>query len=325
MQPGDPATNLADIAENLDIKETPNDNNGQTESGESRESGGSDNQEPGDSQGGSAEAPANEPSGSGEGDNQEGSGDVGDGASEDESGEGYIADEVEPEEEPTPEPEVPNTGALSPELQYVVENLPDIPVRGKTGTNDTIKTFNVKSAGQLPDDFQFASEKDRLLFTQAISSQELKANQLLTQYQQDQVTKQNEQYVQQENEDIRHDIGDLQREGRLGKFQYPADDPKFNDDPAVKEAQNVINFMNDVNKRYADQKKLYRIDFKTAFEVLESQKAKQNPAQKQEDAARKQVSRRTAGSQGAASKDIVKPRIHSDMQNLMSYIDNLDM
>ena len=218
--------------------------------------------------------------------------------------EGYVADEGDQDEEEPADETAKEPSNLSPDLQYVVDNLPVLGVRGKDG-----KTYQVKAAGQLPDDFEFATKKEELLFNQALAGQELKAQQLQAQYNTNQQNKSAQEFSEKENRDIRKDIGSLQREGKMGKFQYAPDDSRFNDDPAVKEAQKVIDFMNEANAKYLEAANkggvLYHLSFRDAYNLMPKD-APKNQAQQQEDKQRKQVTRQMAGA--ASSPPTAQPK-----------------
>lgn len=240
---------------------------------------------------------------------------------------GYVADEVEEDgtvEPPKPkEAEQPNQ-AISPDLQYVVDRLPNLAVRGKDGKN-----YQIKAAGQLPEDFEFATKRDELMFNQAIAGQELKAQQLLGEYNSKQQQDAAAKYSTQENEDIRHDIGDLQREGLLARFQHNPTDPQFTSDPAVKTAQEVMEYMNEKNEKYAKANKLYRISFRDAFDQMARDgkvaTTKEERGQAKEDKERKTVTRQTAGAKSTTGGKNSGPKVHSSMESLISRIESMDL
>lgn len=260
--------------------------------------------------------PSDKSAGEGEGGSKGGSesnpgGDSGDPAkgSESKDGgepEGYVADAEDEDGEGEPsEPEKKEPSNLSPDLQYVVDNLPVLSVRGKTGENGAVKTFQVKAAGQLPEDFEFASKREELLFTQALAGQELKAHQLQSQFYQNQQSKAASEFTEKENKDIRRDIGALQREGKLNRFKLQPNDPKFTEDPAVKQAQDVIDFMNQRNTEYLEAANkggvLYHLSFKDAYNLMQQQAPSKAPTkQQQEDRERKDVTRKGAGAASSA-------------------------
>lgn len=250
----------------------------------------------------------------------------GDGATE-----GYVADEAdeEGEEEPSDKPvDAPNN--LSPDLQYVVDNLPTLSVRGKTSGNGTPKTFQVKAAGQLPEDFEFVSKREELLFTQALAGQELKAQQLQSQYYQDQQSKAASEFTEKENKDIRRDIGALQRDGKLERFKLQPNDPKFNDDPAVKQAQEVIDFMNQRNTEYLEAANkggvLYHLSFRDAYNLMGQQTPPKAPTkQQQEDKERKDITRKGAGAASSAPTGGSKAPGYSYVGDLKDMVDMMGL
>jgi hypothetical protein len=292
-----------------------------TDTGKTRTDGQTDSGANSDSARGDGEGqPQGGPEGNSGGDSKDPSDDSGQNGSD---SSGYLADEGDDESEPEPPPKDTEPTNLSPDLQYVVEHLPALSVRGKDG-----KTYSVKAAGQLPDDFEFATKRDELLFSQAIAGQELKAQQLQTQYFQEQQNKAAQEFSDKENRDIRRDIGSLQREGRLERFKYAPDDRRFNDDPAVKEAQKVIDFMNERNSEYLDMANkggvLYHLSFRDAYRLMQSETSSKPPTrQQQEDRERKQVTRQTAGATSGTPSSAPKSRSYGYVGDLKDMVDIL--
>lgn len=227
--------------------------------------------------------------------------------------EGYTADQIEeePKDEPAEDDAQPiQTSALSPTQQYVYDNLPSLSVRGKAGTDGEVKTFTVKVAQELPDNFEFASDRDRAIFNQDIADQTTRANQLTAQYTADQQKQTLTEFEARENADIQKDMSDLQREGLLPKFKLQPNDPGFEDSPEVKQAQEVLSLMNERNQKYAQEGRLARISYRDAFDIWQGQQAsKPNPELQKEDSARKQVTEKIGGSQGASPDQVSKPRV----------------
>lgn len=313
------AGTISEHIENLNLEES-DDDTGRTENPVPGDDQGTD---PGDTKGADAnggaknkdtERPADDGTGAGK--------DEGSGESDDDNG--YLADELEEEPEPEEQQEVPSS--VSPELKYVVDNLPEIAVRGRTSPNGPLRTYNVKAAQQLPDEFEFASSKEQANFFQAVAAQEYRARELMAQFQQQQQQQQTKRFSDQENSEIRSDIADLQREGLLPKYKYAPNDRRFESDPGVKASQEVLDFMNEVNNEYARAGKLYHINYRTAFELISKQKAEESGRSKQnaEDRARKEVTRQLAGAQGAPSTGLSRPRVARNMEDLKSRIDMLD-
>jgi hypothetical protein len=317
-------TAIADLVENMDLPEETSDGKPSSEpsTGPGKDDGdGKDNT--GDGAGESGVKPGDE------GESKDGSGGDAkgaDGATESKTDDsGHLADEGEGGEttEPTTQTkaEEPLPTGLSADLQYVVERLPVLSVRGKD------RTYQVKAAGQLPEDFEFASKREELIFNQSLAAQELKADKLLAEYNNNQQQETFKKYSDQENTDIRHDIGDLQRENGLPRFKYLPTDSRFNDDPAVKAVQEVMDFMNEKNQDYINNSKPYRITFRDAYDQMVTKIQKETPTdtkQKQEDSERKNVSRSTSQGRSASSAPVSKPVVSRNMEDLMSKIDNLD-
>lgn len=230
--------------------------------------------------------------------------------------EGLTADELTEEEtEEAQKPEAKeqqmDTSGLNPEERYIVDNLPLIPVRVKSG--DTIKILQVKSWTQLPEDVEFASKRDELGFINALQAQENRALSLQTQFRQQQQQKQNDEFEQRESQMIREDVAALQKEGDLPKFKVKLDDPGFDKDPATQEVQKVMDFMEERNKQYLaeyQQGRPFRhIGFREAFYMYQRQNPSQKPAEKEEDSERRQIAERNNASRGQAARDIKRPSV----------------
>lgn len=318
------ADSIAEMVDNLDVGGT--DGGSGTEPSKSPDSGnGSGTGSPASGSGEPSDKPADKDGT----DPGQGGDDKGTGGTPDEpvpSSPGYVADEVDDDttSEPVPEEE-PATSALTPDIQYVVDRLPVLTVRGKTADGAT-KNYQIKAAGQLPDDFEFTSKREELTFTQAIAAQEYKAQNLLNEYNTKQTAAQAKKYADQENTDIRKDMSDLQREKLLPMFTKRSNEKGFADDPGVKAAQEVMDYMNERNQAYTREGKLYRISYRDAFEQLAKREAQETPqvkAQAKEDAERKGVSRQTAPGRGAPANPAPKARVSRSMEDLMAKIENM--
>lgn len=182
------------------------------------------------------------------------------GAEEDEESDSY----VEPVE-------------LPPWQKYVIDKLPEISVVGHVeGKAD--KVFTIKRAEDLPDTFEFASKRSELMFNAAIASQEVNARELLNKYNQEQAQAQYQKLKAQEAIDVQSDIKALQREGVLPNFQYNHTDTKFNDDPAVKEANEIYDLFEKTNNAYIQAGKTYRISYRDAADKFYAARGRQKPA-----------------------------------------------
>jgi hypothetical protein len=176
----------------------------------------------------------------------------------------------EPEEDDTPIKELPAW------QKYVYDGLPDIQVVGHEGDNKD-KVYTIKRAEELPDDFEFASKRAELIFNASLSSQELNARELLQKYNAEQQQNQYQELKNQEALDIQKDITALQKEGVLPKFQHDEDDPKFNDDPAVKEANAIYDLYEKRNNTYAKNNQAYRITYADAADIYYARQSRERP------------------------------------------------
>jgi hypothetical protein len=225
---------------------------------------------------------------------------------DDEDG-GYSADELDDDKEEQPKDEVKpvDADALPPQEKYIYENLPTISVKGEDG-----KTYNVKLAQELPDDFTFASAKEQALFNQNLASQESEARSLQSKWNQQDNDKRTGEFVKQEQLDIQADMASLQKDGLIAKFKLKPTDDGFADDPAVKETQAILDFYQKRNQSYADSNKAYRISFRDAAEIYLSQKKPATPpAPSKGDQERKQTAAKVGvGLQGGSTNTNERPR-----------------
>lgn len=184
----------------------------------------------------------------------------------------------EPTEEPVGAVETPDNIQEPVELpnwqKYIIDNLPDIQVVGHEGESGKDKTYTVKRLQDLPDEFEFASRRAELAFMAANSAQEINARELLTKYQQQESQNNYQALLNQQALEVQSDITALQNEGLLEKFQYDTNDAKFNDDPAVKEANAIYALMDKRNKAYIANRQTYRISYRDAAELYLANKPK---------------------------------------------------
>ena len=176
----------------------------------------------------------------------------------------------EPEEDDTPIKELPAW------QKYVYDGLPDIQVVGHEGDNKD-KVYTIKRAEELPDDFEFASKRAELIFNASISSQELNARELLQKYKAEQQQNDYQEWKNKEALDIQSDITALQKEGVLPAFKYDEDDSKFNDDPAVKEANAIYDLYEKRNNSYAKNNQAYRITYADAADIYYARENRNRP------------------------------------------------
>lgn len=243
--------------------------------------------------------------------------------------EGFTADELEetPEVEtpPSPEPTPANVEGMDAETKYIFDNLPNITARIKDG--DGVKEIQLKSPTQLPENFEFASKRDEVLFMNAVSAQENRALQLQSTYQQQQQSTQNQQFEERENAMIRDDVAELQKEGELPKFKTQVGDPEFEKDPATQEVQKVLDFMEERNQQYLNdynQGRPYRhIGFREAYYMFQRTGQSTQVAQQQEDRERKEIANRTTTPRGLVPTELKKPTVPrgTTVQDILNRID----
>lgn len=228
---------------------------------------------------------------------------------------GFTADQLEEEIEPPKVDDVKevNTDGLTAEGKYIVDNLPYMVARIKDG--DSIKEVQVKSWTQLPDDVTFATKRDELAFTNALTAQENRALDLQRRFQSDAQQEKNRDFEVRENNAIREDIARLQKEGALPKFKVRADDPAIEKDAAYLESQKILEYMNGRNEQYLKEYQQGRpfrhIGFEDAFYMYKRQHPGDNSVQKEEDAERKKIADKVGGNKGLTSAKLQKPTVKS--------------
>ena len=200
--------------------------------------------------------------------------------------------------------------------QYVLEGLPDIQTIGHTEDGKD-KVFTVKHLGDLPDDFEFASKRAEMAFNAANSAQEINARELKAKYESEEQKRGVEEFQAREAIDIQRDIKSLQREGILPKFQYAENDPKFNDDPAVKEANEIYKLYQKTNSehysKYSNTGTSYRISFVDAADKYYAAKYRNQPKEPVKEVKtktqeeREKVASKIGATQSAAPEAQFKP------------------
>jgi len=108
------------------------------------------------------------------------------------------------------------------EQKYVVDNIGEpMIIRGMRGTGDDAKEVELKvyDPSQIPRDFTFGSQADLLAAQQGFSRLETKAQQLLGNFRNEQSQNQAADFDKRENEGIRQDVAELQKDGLFAKFK----------------------------------------------------------------------------------------------------------
>lgn len=238
----------------------------------------------------------------------------------------FTADDALEVDEPKA-PEAPKDAAgiqLSPDEQkYIVDNIGEpIVIRGVRGEGDNAKEVEIKAYGpnDIPADFRFANDQQRTAAATAFYKIEQKANELLGNFRQSQSQTAAQDFERRENEGIRADVADLQKEGKFPKFTVRPGEPGFDASPEAKQMAEVLEIMTDRNKMYLDQYNQGRpykhIGFAEAFDIwaAKSPKAaadkKRDDEQDSEDKERRERGAEASNSnRGMNPSNIVKPTI----------------
>ena len=249
---------------------------------------------------------------------------------EGEEDEGYAIDDGEEDDKPEDKKPTetsettPDKSQLSPEQQYIIDNIQPITVKGTVG-DDKVQEFKVYSPEQLPDGFKYLDDKGSATANKAFSMLESKAIELQNDFRSQESTKSAQAFKEAEDTADRADIGKLQRDGELPKFKLEVDDPKFATDPATVQIQEILDFKDKKNAEYLEAANAGRpykhIGFEEAYLMYKRENPASDPAQDKEDAERKALSKRTRNTVGDKSVEDNKPRVHSGMGSMD--LDNL--
>jgi hypothetical protein len=207
----------------------------------------------------------------------------------------------------------PQTPQATDENSYILQNLSKIQVR-IVAADDKVKTVEVYGYGDLPRDMKgFATPYEQGVFNQSVIAQENRAKELQSEFRNQKMQADTEEYVLRENRAIAEDLTELRQEGIFPKFKGVPGSKEFNESEGAKEFDKVIAFMNEQNDNYgkaAQGGKAYRhIGFREAFVMLNGPNPK--AAEKAEDAARRKVAGKLASSGGtsADSKTVSNKRV----------------
>jgi len=253
----------------------------------------------------------------------------------------FTADDAVEIEAPKPnEPQTPTDNAgiqLSPEEQkHIADNIGQpIVIRGMQGDKEVeIKAY---SPNDIPTDFKFANDQQLAAATTGFQQLETKANQLLGNFRQNQSQAATQDFEQRENEGIRADVADLQKEGRFPKFTVRPGDAGFDDSPEAQQMAEVLNVMTERNEMYFKQYQQGRpykhIGFSEAYDIWErnspkkAEEDKKNADQDKEDEDRhKRGAERSDSNRGMNPSNIVKPTVKAGTttRDILNRIDNDD-
>lgn len=226
------------------------------------------------------------------------------------------------------------------EAKHIRDNIGEpIVVRGIRGEGDDAKEVEIKvySPNDIPADFKFANDQQRMAAQTGFYSIEQKANKLLGEFRQNQSQTAAQDFERRENEGIRADVSDLQKEGRFPKFTVQPGATGFDDSPEAKQMAEVLGVMTERNatylKQYNQGRPYKHIGFAEAFEIWERQKgtaaanAKTDEDQRKEDEERKdRGAERGSSNRGMNASNIVKPTIRpgTTTRDILNRIDNDD-
>lgn len=233
---------------------------------------------------------------------------------------GYYADEGLTEEEPASpspapaQPANPLPQSFTAQEQYVAQNIGQpITVRIKDTPDGPVRSVQAYSPDNLPDNFYFDSERDRLSAQVGFDNLSRKAEGLIEKYNQQEAQKKAQDFSSQEDRDIQRDIAFLQRNKVAGKdgldlFKYQPNDPRFENDPSVKEMQQVLEYYNQENQsRWQDSQRSGRqyrpLTYRDAFKIYRADNPVTTATQKKEDTERKDISRSLARGSRSATGD----------------------
>lgn len=257
-------------------------------------------------------------------------------------GEFTADDALEVEIPEAPKTPTDNAGIqLSPaESKHIADNIGEpIVLRGIRGEGDNAKEVEIKaySPQDIPADFKFANDQQMMAASNGFRSLEEKANQLLGNFRQTQSNTAARDFEKRENEGIRGDVADLQKEGRFPKFTVRPGESGFDDSPEAVQMAEVLNVMSERNQTYLKQYEQGRpykhIGFSEAFDIWERQSPERQAAKKSddeqsaEDKERKERgTERGDSNRGMSSSNIVRPTIKAGTttRDILNRIDNED-
>lgn len=242
---------------------------------------------------------------------------------------GYTIDEGDDEEaiddapESKTEPDkAVDRSNLTPEQQYILDNISPIKVAGYVGDSNKLEVFDVLSPEQLPNGFRFADDRERAKATKDFAVLENKASELQSQYRNQENQKAAEEFKQREDTADRQDIAALQKSGDIPKFKAQPDSKEFDSDPGVKLVQEVLDFKEKKNADYYQQYEAGRpyrhIGFEEAYYMYKRENpTKVDKAQEREDDEREAFAKRTSNTKGTPAQERgKKPSVHSGMNSM---------
>lgn len=259
-------------------------------------------------------------------------------------GEFTADDAVETPEPPktnTPEAPTDNAGIRlsAAEQKHIADNIGEpIVIQGFIGEGENQKPIEIKaySPQDIPANFKFANDQQLAATTTGFQKLEQKANELLGGFRQNQSQQAARDFEERENNGIKDDVADLQKEGRFPKFTVRPGEKGFDETPEAKQMADVLAIMAERNetflKQYNQGRPYKHIGFAEAYDIWE----RKNPAsqasrkadddQAAEDAERKKTAEHGPTNKGMNPSNIVKPTVRpgTTTRDILARIDNDD-
>jgi hypothetical protein len=199
-----------------------------------------------------------------------------------------------------------NVEALPPINRYIYDGLPQITTIGVIDGKDV--TINVKTADEIPENFEWKTKRAEKLFDQALIDQGGRAMRLENKYQNEQTTRLN----QQETNEIQADLAAMQAEGLIPKFSMETaiNNP---DNAGVKIANDVLALFQKTNMKYAQEGRSYRISYRDAYDKYEAQQARSTKGTVKPDPTIKERKQVAAKVGSGGTKEEPKYKVHAGM------------
>lgn len=187
-----------------------------------------------------------------------------------------------------------DTWASMPPMNKVIySRLPYITAHGKDGD------VKIKTPEQLPDDFEFANDKARSQFINDIQAQENTAQQMANAIQGQARQQQESTQRQAQARQIISEVSELQKTGDLPTPKAQPNTPEFDNDPAVKVINKVLNY------QMARARQGVRLSVRDAYLLCRAEHPddfKQPETKAKGDEERKQIAKKVAGNNKSTNK-----------------------
>lgn len=184
-------------------------------------------------------------------------------------------------------------GGMSVAQKVIYNNLDYITVHGKNGD------IKIKTPEQLPNDFEFASDKARAQFTNDIQAQETKAERLHAAIQ-TRINNSRQRAAQQaQAQRTVSEISELQKSGLLPTPKASPSDKDFNSDPATQQIDKVLNYM---AQRRREGLNLSVKDALTLYKAEHLNEFSQDTPKAKGDGERKELAKKVSGNNKTTNK-----------------------